>query len=69
MLAVKYVDTATISVKSPLVKDDAGFVKLRPMFCAASTTKINEIKVEKISSVNLVRYLTKLDADVTELYE
>ena len=51
------------------MKDDAGFVKLRPMFCAASTTKIKEIKVEKISSVNLVRYLTKLDADVTELYE
>jgi len=53
----------------PLVNDDAGLVKLRPMFCTASTTKINEMRVEKISSVNLVRYLTKLDADVTELIE
>lgn len=54
-------------VKSPLVKEDAGLVKLRPMFWAASTTKMKDIRVEKISSVNLVRYLTKLEADVTEL--
>jgi hypothetical protein len=32
----------------------------------ASTTKIALIKVEKISSVNLVKYLTRLDADVNE---
>lgn len=66
-MAVKYVDTATIIVKRPLVKEDAGFVKDFPMFCTASTTKINEINVEKISSVKRVRYLTKLDADVMEL--
>ena len=64
---MKYVDTATISVKRPLVNEDAGFVKDFPMFCAASTTKMKEIKVEKISSVKRVRYLTKFEADVIEL--
>lgn len=67
VFAVKYVETATIVVKSPLVKVDAGSVNERPIFCTASTTKMKDISVEKISSVNRVRYLTKLDADVTEL--
>jgi len=67
MLAVKYVDRATMTVSRPLVKEDAGLVKLRPMFCTASTTKMKEMSVEKISSVNLVRYLTEWDAEVTEL--
>ncbi len=64
---MKYVETATIVVKRPLVNVDAGFVKERPMFCTASTTKIKEMRVEKISSVNRVRYFTKFEADVTEL--
>ena len=64
---MKYVVTATINVKRPLVNEDAGFVKDFPMFWVASTTKIKDIRVEKISSVNLVRYLTKLEADVMEL--
>ena len=68
MFAVKNVETATIVVKSPLVKVDAGSVNERPIFCTASTTKMKDISVEKISSVNRVRYLTKFDADVTELY-
>ena len=68
MFAVKNVETATIVVKSPLVKVDAGSVNERPIFCMASTTKMKDISVEKISSVNRVRYLTKFDADVTELY-
>ena len=58
---------ATMTVKRPLVKEDAGFVNDFPIFCAASTTNIKEIKVEKISSVKRVRYLTPLDADVIEL--
>ena len=32
VLAVKYVETATMRVKSPLAKVDAGSVKLRPIF-------------------------------------
>ena len=64
---MKYVVTATISVKRPLVNEDAGFVNDFPMFCVASTTKIKDIRVEKISSVKRVRYLTKLEADVMEL--
>jgi hypothetical protein len=56
-----------MTVRRPLVNEDAGLVKLRPMFCTASTTKMKEMSVEKISSVNRVRYLTEWDAEVTEL--
>jgi hypothetical protein len=67
VLAVTYVDTATMRVNKPLVKEEAGLVKLLPIFCTASTTKMKEMRVLKISSVNLVKYLTRFDADVMEL--
>lgn len=67
VLAVKYVETATITVSRPFAKEEAGLMKDFPMFWAASTTKMKEIKVEKISSVKRVRYLTKFEADVMEL--
>ena len=53
---------AQITVRSAVVK---GPEKLLNTPAVASTTKMTLIKVEKISSVKRVRYLTKLDADVT----
>ena len=53
-------------VSNALVKVDAGDMNVPPMSDAASTTNMVEIRTEKISSVNLVRYLTKFDADVID---
>ena len=58
---------AITSVSNALVKVESGEVKVPPISLAASTTKIVEIRTEKISSVNLVRYLTKFEAEVMEL--
>jgi hypothetical protein len=48
------------------VNVDSGDVNVPPTSLIASITKIVEIKTEKISSVNLVRYLTRFDADVMD---
>ena len=52
--------------RSPLVKLERGDVNVLAISDVASTTKIQLIRTEKISSVNRVKYLTKLDPDVME---
>jgi hypothetical protein len=58
--------TAQVSVSNAFVKVDADDENVLPISETASTTKIQLIKTEKISSVNRVRYFTKLEADVKE---
>jgi len=53
-------------VRRALVNVETGLEKVPPTSETASTTKIVEIKTEKISSVNRVKYLTRLEADVME---
>ena len=65
-VALPYVTVAMVSVSKALVNVDAGDINVPPISEAASTTKIVDIRTAKISSVNRVRYLTKLDADVME---
>lgn len=64
VVAIKKVVDAVTTVNKPLVKPEA---KDPEMSDSAEKTKMAEIRVEKISSVNLVKYLTRLLADVTEL--
>ena len=52
--------------KRPLVNVDRGDVNVPEISVTASTTKIVLIKTENISSVNLVKYFTKLDPDDTD---
>jgi hypothetical protein len=61
-----YVPLAITKVSNAFTKVDAGDIKVPPMSDTASTTKMVEMSTEKISSVNRVRYLTKLDADVID---
>lgn len=65
-VAVPKVVEATVIVNNALVNVDIGEVNVLLTSDTASITKIAEINTEKISSVNLVRYLTKLDADVID---
>jgi hypothetical protein len=61
-----YVVTAQVSVSNAFVKVDADDENVLPISETASTTKIQLIRTEKISSVKRVRYFTKFEADVTE---
>lgn len=54
----------TKKMKQTLVKVEAGLVKVPATSENASTTNMVLMSTENISSVNLVRYLTKLDPDV-----
>mmetsp|Transcript_6123 Transcript_6123/g.7119 ORF Transcript_6123/g.7119 Transcript_6123/m.7119 type:complete len:177 (+) Transcript_6123:776-1306(+) len=65
-VAVPNVVEATARVRRAFVNVDAGDKKVPPTSLTASTTKIVEIKTEKISSVKRVRYFTRFDADVME---
>ena len=62
-----YVVEAMINVNIALANVDAGETNVPPTSLTASTTKIVEMRTEKISSVNRVKYLTKFEADVMEL--
>lgn len=53
-------------VKSALVKVEAGLVNVAVISDTASMTKMVEMRREKISSVNRVRYFTKFEADVKD---
>jgi hypothetical protein len=66
VVAIVYVAVAVTSVSKAFVKVDAELENVRPMSETASTTKMALMSVENISSVNLVRYLTRLDAEVSE---
>ena len=52
--------------KHTLVKVEAGLEKVPATSEKASTTKIVLMRVEKISSVKRVRYLTRFDAEVMD---
>ena len=56
-----------INVNIALVNVEIGDTNVPPTSLTASTTKIVEMRTEKISSVNRVRYFTKLEAEVMEL--
>ena len=55
-----------VSVSKAFVNVDAGDINVPPISEAASTTNIVDMRTAKISSVNRVRYFTKLDADVID---
>jgi len=63
MVAMVNVDVAQRSVINAFGNGPA---KEAPTFDTASTTKMTLIKVENISSVNRVKYLTRLDPDVRD---
>ena len=65
VVATEYVKVAHTSVKRALVKSDAGEAKVRATSDTASTTKMVEMRVLKISSVKRVKYRTKLLPEVT----
>jgi hypothetical protein len=62
----KKVLTAVTSVSRAFVNVVETFVKVRPTSETASITNIVLMRTENISSVNLVKYLTRFDADVIE---
>ena len=65
-MATANVVAAQVSVSNAFVIVDAEDEKVLPISETASTTKIQLIRTEKISSVKRVRYFTKFEADVTE---
>jgi len=65
-VATVNVVTAQVNVSRAFVNVDADDVKVLPMSETASTTKIQLMRTENISSVKRVRYLTKFEAEVTE---
>jgi hypothetical protein len=65
-LAKRNVVDAQVSVKSAFVKVETGELKVLATSETASTTKMALMSVAKISSVNLVKNLTKLEAEKTE---
>ena len=65
VVATVYVVHAQTRVNNAFVKVDTGDTNVLPISDAASTTKMQLISTEKISSVNRVKYFTKLEPDVT----
>jgi hypothetical protein len=60
------VTLAIDKVNKALVKVEPGLVNVPAISETASTTNIVEMSTEKISSVNLVKYLTRFEAEVTD---
>ncbi len=63
---VAYVTVVKVKVNKAFAKLEDGLENVALTSETASTMKIALIRTEKISSVNRVKYLTRLDADVIE---
>jgi len=66
VVAVTYVTPAMIKDKHALIPGVSGFEKPDEIAANASKMKITDIKLEKISSVNLVKYSTTFESEKKE---
>ena len=66
VLAIKYVDVAITREKQACAPVTAGFMKPFASSRTASVINISDISIEKISSVNLVKYWIKFEVEKRE---